>query len=346
MTRLAHFPSAKDVREEACAWVARIDAGLSQEDKKSLSAWLATSPSHAAALLQMSRLWDDMDIMAELADLFPLRQQQAKWYRSPVALAAFSAAFACAAVLLGWLLFGPISSENENGALTAEKFSTAVGEQLTVDLVDGTSLLLNTDSEIRVQYSDTYRKVILERGEVSFHVAHEPSRPFVVYVGDRVLEALGTIFNVELRANHDLEISVTEGRVRLSRTADGQSAGPVNALSYPSVVPERIVVAGEEVIAKDEGSTIRKLEPEDIDVELAWQRGMLIFRGETLDAVLREVSRYTTVEFELADDSLASVRVGGYFRAGDIDGLLVVLQKNFDIRATRSGDHITLAANQ
>jgi transmembrane sensor len=72
-----------------------------------------------------------------------------------------------------------------------------------------------------------------------------------------------------------------------------------------------------------------------MDARLAWQRGMLIFQGETLEVVLSEIDRYTNTDFLLADDSLRSVRIGGYFRAGDIDGLLIALRENFNIDSRR-----------
>jgi transmembrane sensor len=50
-----------------------------------------------------------------------------------------------------------------------------------------------------------------------------------------------------------------------------------------------------------------------------------------LPTVLQEVSRIANVEFVLADDALATIRVGGHFCAGEIDGLLVALRDNFDI---------------
>ena len=75
---------------------------------------------------------------------------------------------------------------------------------------------------------------------------------------------------------------------------------------------------------------VQGLDATEIEVQLSWQRGMLVFDGEPLDSVLLEIGRYTTVVFA-PDDSIRNVRVGGYFRAGDIDGLLVALRESFDI---------------
>jgi transmembrane sensor len=84
-----------------------------------------------------------------------------------------------------------------------------------------------------------------------------------------------------------------------------------------------VLGAGEEAIAK--------VSDADISAQLSWRQGNLIFRGETLAEAVVELSRYTPVKFELADDRLGDIRIGGRFKAGDVDGLLATLQQNFKI---------------
>jgi transmembrane sensor len=81
--------------------------------------------------------------------------------------------------------------------------------------------------------------------------------------------------------------------------------------------------------------------------DLAWQHGMLIFSGEPLSEGLQEVSRYTATRFELSDPELASLKVAGVFKAGDIKGLLDSLQANLSVNHQRLGEHrvsLTFAA--
>ena len=82
---------------------------------------------------------------------------------------------------------------------------------------------------------------------------------------------------------------------------------------------------------------VQGLDPTEIEVQLSWQHGMLVFDGEPLEAVLLEIGRYTTVVFA-PDASIRSVRVGGYFRAGDVDGLLLALRESFDIDSRQTAD--------
>ena len=80
---------------------------------------------------------------------------------------------------------------------------------------------------------------------------------------------------------------------------------------------------------------------------MAWQQEMLIFNGESLDEALQEVSRYTATRFELNDPELASLKVAGVFKTGDIKGLLDSLQVNLGVEHQRLGEHrvsLTIAA--
>jgi transmembrane sensor len=63
-----------------------------------------------------------------------------------------------------------------------------------------------------------------------------------------------------------------------------------------------------------------------------------VFKGERLEAVLAEIGRYTQVHFQISDESLKSRRVAGYFKVGDIDGLLAALKNSFNIEYEKVSD--------
>jgi transmembrane sensor len=348
MTNLVEFPEQHGVHKQACLWIARVDAGIAASDREALERWLAESPEHGNALMELGRLWDDMDVLAELADLFPLGKHPShpaehglRRYRPALALGAV----VCVA-LLGWgsmILLESPEVESTPRVLDRHTYETEIGGQSSVRLSDSTLVMLNTNSRVDVAYTAVGREVILRRGEAHFDVMPDASRPFKVYAGERIVQAVGTAFNVRLGANQDVKVTVTEGSVHVMlapgfvQTAS-MPAGPI----LPSLEP--VVAAGELAVMDDAFSEVHKLAAADMEAELAWQRGMLIFQGDPLDVVLEEVSRYTTVEFQLSDRELGEIKVGGYFRAGDIDGLLIALEGNFGIRADVTGSLILLAA--
>ena len=340
---VVRLPNRQRAREEASLWIARLDRGLTAEERRSLDEWLAADSIHAAALMDLAALWDRSDVLAELAELFPLEQQAlAKPRAMRFALAACAAALVGVAVIVA-LNFVPFAAKSPASALVAAQptaaqpsvvaqqhvYDTAIGEQSTVRLSDGSVVTLNTDSSIEVRYDDAQRAVALLRGEVYFEVAHDAAHPFRVTAGDRLLEAVGTAFNVRLDSGTDVRMMVTEGKVRVaSKVAD--------AVPQPSVAPA-IVSAGSVAVMREGPMVVQGIDAAAMDAQLSWRRGMLVFNGEPLDSVLLEIGRYTTVVFA-PEDSIRGVRVGGYFRAGDIDGLLLALRESFDIDSRRTAD--------
>jgi transmembrane sensor len=356
MGKLIELPNPRRIRAQACVWLARVDAGLSDHDRKALDDWLASSPRHAEALLEIAKLWDEMDVLEELAALFPLHLYEAGrrsyrpfWQRAlPVATVA-----ACTLVAGGVLALlidlarGPVALVPAVELQSSVQiYETAVGDQSSVRLNDGSLVLLNTDTRIEARYTAEERGVFLLRGEASFNVVPDAARPFRVHAADRIVQAVGTAFNVQIGADNDVEVTVTEGTVRVMLAP---SAVPVASIPPLDFEPFEPTVAAGEIVRLDNDLArveveVQRLAPEDIEIQLAWQHGVLVFKGEPLSTALREVTRYTTLNFELADPTLGEIRVGGYFRVGDVDGLLVALRENFHIVSRRSGDHIVLAA--
>jgi transmembrane sensor len=348
---VVRLPNQRRAREEASLWIARLDRGLTAEERRALDEWLAADSSHSAALVALAELWDRADVLAELAELFPLEQQAlAKPRAMRFAFGTCAAALVGAAVVAAYSFFNTDSPSSAVVAVPQTQpsiatpsavtppvqtvaqqpvYDTAVGEQSTVRLSDGSIVTLNTDSSIEVRYDDAQRAVLLLRGEVYFEVAHDTDRPFRVLAGDRVLEAVGTAFNVRLGLGNDVRMMVTEGKVSVvPRVPD--------AAPRPSRPPD-IVAAGNLAVMREGPMVVQGLDATEIEVRLSWQRGMLVFDGEPLESVLLEIGRYTTVVFE-PDDAIRNVRVGGYFRAGDIDGLLVALRESFDIESQQTAD--------
>lgn len=359
MTKVVRLRLRADPEEEAAAWIARIDKGMAGDDEAKLREWLAADPRHVRAFRELSALWDEADNLAELAELFPLDRSVSS-RAVPLRRYALAAAVFVAVAIAVFIVQrpgGPLSAPDTR--IFTASLATPVGGRLTEELPDGSVVMLNTDTEVTVDYSPRSRTLRLGRGEAHFEVAADPSRAFDVHAGGRFVRAYGTAFNVRLGTEGRLEITVTEGEVRVATaggadeaatarpSADEASASEEHGATPGTPRRETSLAEGQVAVLDPEDSGIEprvfRLDPADLDIKLAWQRGMLIFRGEPLDEMLREVGRYTTTHFVLADSELAEVRVGGYFRAGDVDGLLVALRENLDIESERlDGDRIVL----
>ena len=197
------------------------------------------------------------------------------------------------------------------------------------------------ETRLTVSYTEESRLVTLERGEIHVQVSHDPGRRFSVIANDHVVQAVGTEFNVEITNDQRIELLVTDGIVIvgiLEGTASGDNP------NSPSILPPSAVSvsAGQEIILGSSEEELRTVASEEIEVKLSWTEGNLIFRGESLEAAITEISRYTSVEFRFLDEDSKRVRVVGLFQTGDVDGLLAALRENFNISYERIDDDTIL----
>jgi transmembrane sensor len=174
----------------------------------------------------------------------------------------------------------------------------------------------------------------LQRGEIHINVAHDKSRPLSVLAGGQLIQAVGTAFNVQLKADQ-VELIVTQGKVLVKEKSikDFQLLVEKNQTKLSN---SEVSVTKDEKIELNLGNkldqTTVKIDSFELASKLSWRKGKLIFTGESLAEALAEISRYTQVKFQLEDSSnIKDVKVAGVFKTGDVSGLLKVLAKNFNI---------------
>ena len=342
MSNIYQLPTNERQYDEASLWVERLDEGLTDEETSELQAWMAANPENQAVLFKMARLWDKMDTLSRLSTLFPEELGEVRRRRWPRLAAAAVVLLGVAAAWLG-LSENPAGLVDEVLVQTRGEstYETAIGEHATVELTDGTEMVLNTNSRIRVRYGARYRLLVLEAGEVHVKVADDANRPLSVLAGDNIVQAVGTEFNLEITDDQRIELVVTEGKVRVGvQTVIGNNDRTIRPAVLPDSAP--LVEAGQEVMLGQASSEVVSVTEDEIEVKLSWRNGNLIFRGESLEETVTEVERYTAVEFVIVDEALKEIRVSGLFRAGDVDGMLAVLRENFDIAAERVDDHRVL----
>jgi transmembrane sensor len=208
------------------------------------------------------------------------------------------------------------------------EFSTAVGEQRTVELADMSVITLNALSKIEVKLEDTARDIQLVRGEALFTVAHDPHRPFKVHTRAGTVQAVGTQFNVYDRANGDTRVSVLEGRVQLTAVTGKQAP--------------QILVEGEEADIRLDG-TIRKHEKAVVENTVAWRTRRLIFEHATLDEMVAEFNRYNpTLRLRLEGEYPEIPRYDGVFDAADPQSFVDLLSKEHDLRLERNSGEVII----
>ena len=338
----------EELREQACAWLARIDKGASPQDMEQLLAWTEADPLHAKMLISMAAMWDQTAILTELSEIFPLDENSVSLRTRRHNKQSFAFAVVATVALFAGVFLGLRHLDFwDSSYILEETYETAVGERRQLNLPDGSIVTLNTNTKVEFSFDRNERTVFLEHGEGFFTVAKDANRPFRVYAGSRVVEAVGTAFTVQHTTGKDIEVMVTEGKVNfLELATPAESAQSVSPEAERQTIEDKAVVdnviplsAGEHLTIAQELQEIErdKLQPDEVEVKLAWRVGMLVFQGDSLEKVLQEVSRYTTVKLE-ADESIRNIQIEGLFRAGDIDGLMVAMEKNFNVVSQRVGD--------
>ncbi len=329
MSNVIELPHRDRVYDDASLWIAKLDKQLSPEETSAFQRWLAADPEHQAVLYEMAKLWDKMDSLHRLSSLFPEpAAHQANVSRYAVASAAAVVLLVVGLLFSGYFPGFTAAPSNSHDAEIA--YQTDTGEHSTVTLQDGTQIVLNTNTLVRVSYSDRARLLMLDRGEVFVKVAKDKTRPLSVIAGEQVVQAVGTAFNVEINRNQQIELVVVEGKVKVGvRPAQKSTKPQRNLASLPGT--SKTLVAGQALMLGQTDQQVTPITLDDIEVKLSWRRGNLIFRGESLEEAVREVERYTSLEFVFMDEDLKAIRVAGLFRAGDVQGLLATLRENFDI---------------
>ena len=324
---ILNFPDRSPIEEEAARWVVRNDKGpLNAEERARFEAWKQASPLHADAFTRMSSHWNELNDLMRLSDTpreTPLLKRPATW--AGIGLAA-AVVFA---VLIGVTQFGPQSHTQTQIAQTPGLgvYKTRIGDQEKITLADGSIVTLNTASRIETRINGQERTVRLLEGEAFFEVAHDATRPFRVYAGDGMTVAVGTAFSVRLNKN-TVEVVVSEGKVAYSRVAD-------------TPTPETVayVTAGETASFGDK-LEIEKVDDAEVGRKLSWTSGKLVFAGAPLSSVVADISRYTDIQFDFANQDLADMRVGGVFQVGEVNDMLDAIETNFGLQIERIGEKV------
>ena len=339
--RILTFPDTAAIEAEAAAWVAHFDAGeVSAKDQAAFQEWLNRSALHRDAIAEYGKLWSEFDALGSLTDTAEAPQsaslrdsQPGMLERARPWLAACAAAAMVAAGGAVFLHSKPREIAKAQGhpvarhshPLTRVSYETPVGGQSKITLADGSTVILNTNSLLDVNFSDKCRDVHLRRGEAYFDVVHDKARPFTVYANNYVVRDIGTAFDVHLAKTGLVEVGVTKGSVEVRPADGGQVSGLAKSLG--------IIAAGQNIVLGEKLERAKIVASPDLGRKLAWRQGQLIYTGQPLAEVLADVSRYSDIQIELADPALQNLPVGGAFRTDQIDAIFAALENNFGIHA-------------
>ncbi|KAB7727360.1 DUF4974 domain-containing protein [Rudanella paleaurantiibacter] len=212
-----------------------------------------------------------------------------------------------------------------------KQFQTAYGQTERITLPDGSRVVLNANSRLRIPrfgFGEASREVLLT-GEASFAVTHTPTdQPFVVHTPSRFsVLVLGTEFTVNTRRQGG-RVVLSKGRVKL-RYADGQTNRQL------------LMTPGDEVTLDKRGQVQRQrlAQPEAAS---AWQQNRYVFTNTTLSEISQLFADNYGLQLQFDEPELANWTVSGSFPASSATELLEVLMEASSLAYTREEDRIRI----
>lgn len=375
--------------ELASAIVRVLSGDLPEREEIELRQWLDADPERRRVFTEMRAVWDEAGTVHDGWDTTTLRNRIAvarkgiavpgraasatsfsverggatatrrpplgTWSRGTrrvssrlVGLAAGIAVLLASGAVTWWK-----TSESEESRVVADaamrEVATSRGEQATLDLADGSRVILAADSKLRIpadyngpSRNGSRRELELE-GKAFFEVVHDSARPFVVRTATAVTEDLGTEFVIdaypETRAT---QVVVASGSVALWRPGVTTDRAMTRARETRSANEPSLVLAAGTLGRMDVAGTATLARNISVDDYLSWTKGILLFRSTPLDRAIVELNRWYDVDIRLATPALANRRLTAELRNEPFDVALVRLTMTLGVDAKRLGNVITL----
>ena len=211
------------------------------------------------------------------------------------------------------------------------ELETPRGGEFKITLADSTEVWLNAASRLVYpeSFGDKERRVAVV-GEAYFKVAKDASRPFYVEADGEVIRVYGTEFNVN-NYPEDSEVSTTlvSGSIALQQ-AMGNGA-------------ELVLTPGRQALFEKASATTR-VKNVDTEVVTSWREGRFVFEDQTLEQIMRTLSRWYNFEYEFSDSEVAQVVfMGSIPRYGSFDEVVEIFEKIGGIRLRQKGAKVVIS---
>lgn len=212
-----------------------------------------------------------------------------------------------------------------------EKFTPA-GGMITIELPDGSKV--QTNSGTLLLYPEAFKgdtRTVYLVGEANFKVKKDPEKPFIVRSGSMAVTALGTEFNVgAYPESNEIVATLLHGKIKVDCDEERR-----NYILHP----------GQQIIyQKNSGQVV--LANADVEAVTAWQRGLYIFRGDTMKEIIAELERRFNITFQCNISHFSNDKYNFSFRKnsdiGEIMDIMKEVVGGFDYKIEENVCYIKL----
>jgi len=319
-----------------------LDDGLNEEELKTLSDWISSSPENAHYYAEIKDLWEaSVSDSSKIAGTpqewkkFVARVRKEDVKKKYLRINRSAAVWIAAVLVLGVIIgkvFIPDFSKPEAVYCTAIAPKGSVSKLI---LPDSTCIYLNAGSEIRYSVNkESSRREVFLQGEAWFKVSHMKNRPFTVHTSFYDVCVLGTEFDVKAyESDTRVETTLEKGRVLVRST--GKFRLPEDVLLMP----------GEQFVYDKEN---RNVQVKHVDTNLftSWKDNKLEFIKLTLKDLIVLLERKYGVDIEVENPEILDFHYSGTIKNESILEIMDVIEHTLPIRYEIKGQTIRIFKNE
>ena len=307
------------IDEMAALWFVKAQDGMSASEKNTFEKWLHVNPKHQKAYTRFEALWSELDALAPTSKRACSKKRIQPWW-------GYASACVAAVFMIVFVQWQTWSARPE----FTQVMSTPVGSMREYALQDGTTLFLDTDTKVKVEYYKQKRLVTLDQGQIVLHVSKDKARPLFVETQNVQVRVTGTRFEVRNVDKH-VRITVEEGSVEVSHKS--QDDGTILTLAN---------LHAKDQLTLDEQGFVLTSSTFQNNLIAPWRSGRLVFDQTPLKEVLFEFERYGAKKAVIDSPKLASMTLSGSFEIERYASFLELLPKVLPLKIAKVGDKIVL----
>ncbi len=193
--------------------------------------------------------------------------------------------------------------------------STPRGGQYQVNLPDGTRVWLNAASSLKfpLNFAGLKERKVELKGEAYFEVEKDASKPFIVQSDQQTVQVLGTHFNINSYEDEsETKTTLLEGAVKVTAM---RAKKPAQAFLKP----------GQQARINSASTHVNVIRVDPM-VEIAWKNGQFFFENESIENIMKQISRWYDVEVIYEDDLAGKTVWGSVTRYTNVSKVLSILE--------------------
>tara|TARA_X000000368_G_scaffold218915_1_gene172737 strand:+ start:16 stop:1176 length:1161 start_codon:yes stop_codon:yes gene_type:complete len=209
------------------------------------------------------------------------------------------------------------SSNSKNEKIASNFLTIPRGGQFSLNLEDGTKVLLNSDSKIKYPVKfikGKNRQVELLYGEAFFDVSSSQNNngsEFIVSTKTQKINVLGTKFNIKAYSEDDIiTTTLVEGKVKVG---NGKN---------------QILLSPNQQSKVDSNSPVINVSNVDVSQQISWINGLFSFNDTSLEDIMHTLSRWYDLEFVFKSANQKGFIFSGILeRTKSIEDILLIIEK-------------------